>query len=200
MCTYMYVGEGNTYHLSRMSQARGGLERSGCVTLRGVPRHKLEDGAFWYFFLRPLVYASDDNGPAQLYDCLLPFLREEALHAISSSGAVASTTSSLAEAYNEQDQDFRRETISMDSSYAQCVFGVALRRALTSSGLASERAKYIAAHALEQIAAFMCADLESMKAEDKLQDSEAVLVGLVARELAYEVSCFIFKSGMYAYF
>jgi hypothetical protein len=180
------TGEGKEYHLTRVSSERGGLERSGCVTLRGVPRHKLEDGAFWYFFLRQFVYESDENGPAQLYDNLLPFLREEPLHALCNEQSPGQNTGQI-NAYDVNDQDFRRESVTGDSTYAQCVFGVALRRSLISCGLAPDRASYMSVRALEQLAVCMCADMDGMQKGDLVPESAGVIVRTVARELAYEV-------------
>ena len=44
------------------------------LRMRGVPKVRLSNSAFWMVLLRPLVWPSAAHGPALIYEQLLPFL------------------------------------------------------------------------------------------------------------------------------
>ena len=72
-------GEGLEYH-ARAQCAPPKLRRSLTLCCDDVPVWRLQDSSFWYMLFRPLVYPSDANGPAYLYEQLLPYLNSRPLY------------------------------------------------------------------------------------------------------------------------
>ena len=73
-------GEGLEYHAARAQCAPPKLRRSLTLCCDDVPVWRLQDSSFWYMLFRPLVYPSDANGPAYLYEQLLPYLNSRPLY------------------------------------------------------------------------------------------------------------------------
>ena len=48
-----------------------------CIELGDVVADRLEDGAFWWIFLKPYVFPAEENGPKLLYETVLPFLNNK---------------------------------------------------------------------------------------------------------------------------
>lgn len=59
------------------SQPHVQIQYNACVELRGVVPERVEDSAFWWIFLKPLVFPAAGNGPRMLYESVLPFLNRK---------------------------------------------------------------------------------------------------------------------------
>lgn len=141
--------------------------------MRNVPRAKLEDGAFWYFLLRQIVYPAASNGPEVVYNHLLPFLTELPI---------------VAE-LREEECDFAPEAINGDRTHARLVFGPALRRALALAGIAEPRAHYLSVHALSGMGSLLSARLlDASHAEGYIKKPTVEILQLVARRIEHEAS------------
>jgi len=141
--------------------------------MRNVPRCKLEDGSFWYFLLRQMVYPAASNGPEVVYNHLLPFLTELPIVAD----------------LHEEESDFSPEAINGDRTHARLIFGPALRRALALAGIAEPRARYLSVHALSGLASLLSARLlDASHAEGYIKKPTVEILHLVARRIEHEAS------------
>ncbi|CAM9225977.1 unnamed protein product, partial [Phaeothamnion confervicola] len=74
-------GEGSEYHPCRADPVHGKVRRVAALLLRDVPGFRLRDSSWWALAFRPLCHARPGNGPALLYERLLPYLNQRALSA-----------------------------------------------------------------------------------------------------------------------
>jgi hypothetical protein len=72
--TICNTGHGMHYHYARAEVAPPKLKRSLAIRIDKIPLYRLCDSSFWYMLYRPLVYPDPSNGPAIIYEVLLPYL------------------------------------------------------------------------------------------------------------------------------
>lgn len=185
----------------------GAIERAGCVHLRSVPRGKVEDGAFWYFLFRQMVYPDPSHGPVtsppSSESICKPFtavagFRLARLDHRDSSAAQDMVYNHLLPFLTEQpiiadlrdeECDFSPEVISGDASHACLTFGPALRRALTLSGASAARARYLSVLAMSTLGRLMTSLLlEVGHSGGHLHKPSADILSFVARRMDHEAS------------
>ncbi|KAK3264394.1 hypothetical protein CYMTET_26864, partial [Cymbomonas tetramitiformis] len=111
------TGSGLEFHSTCASSPLGEIKYSACAALEGIPAWKVEDSAFWWIFMKPLLFPNDQNGPRQLYEKVLPFLNSRAVR-----------SNPVCEA------EWRPRSRGGDPSHGQCVLA-GLRFMLRAQGL-----------------------------------------------------------------
>jgi hypothetical protein len=73
------TGEGSDYHPVGADGATGELRHSCSLALYDIPPELVRNTAVWFLIFRMLVYPSKRNGPAELYEKILPMLNKRPL-------------------------------------------------------------------------------------------------------------------------
>jgi hypothetical protein len=72
-------GKGSEYHVCRPAEASGELDKTLSYSLYDIPKTRVIDSSIWFLIFRQMVYPDKNNGPAALYEQLLPYLNQNPL-------------------------------------------------------------------------------------------------------------------------
>ena len=72
-------GKGSQYHVCQPAEASGELEKTLSYSLYDIPKHRVIDSSVWFLIFRQMAYPDKNNGPAALYEQLLPYLNQRPL-------------------------------------------------------------------------------------------------------------------------
>ena len=65
---------GLNYHPGKAECTPPKMKRAMSIVCEDIPTERLLDSSFWFMLFKQLVYPSDNNGPRELYEILLPYL------------------------------------------------------------------------------------------------------------------------------
>ena len=72
-------GKGSEYHVCKAAEASGELDKTLSYSLYEIPKNRVVDSSIWFLIFRQMVYPEKSNGPAALYEQLLPYLNQRPL-------------------------------------------------------------------------------------------------------------------------
>lgn len=152
------------------------LFRRYCMVFEGIPMARFSSSSFWYFLFRQKIFPSDNNGPKQVYEVLLPFLVAKPLRANTS-----------------EDAEWQPSLANGDNSYMHCVMNT-LTYMLHRMGLKADQIRYVRVLLRKELLSMVAQDLKKF---GTVTETDALMITTACKELAASAGAFVEEAAMH---